>query len=277
MRSQTQTQTHNSNSNSNFNQTPIARSEYNDVLKKLNHYMLYPNLLGRVDLTYKNQTSTNIEKEKPQEWNYAEKEKLSGSKRDSMFFPDGKDKDKLFWIYYVIVNGFTKYESIERSRFLVEKNAKLECIEIVRKNRKLLTENKIRGVRDSLEDDLVNNKKISVVSFIALCVLHGLNIMYVCKQKYFEVACDPETDHVYVLHEFQGVKDNFAYEKTSDKAVLDKYRNDYFKCNSLTNPIKGVSAYKVDELKEICDKLKINYAGQKVTKNKLYELILESL
>jgi len=70
-------------------------------------------------------------------------------KCSEMFFP--KERDQLFWCYYVLVNGFGAYEMLDTHRFTVEKNEKLKCVELIRLHRKHLTSNKIRGI-DTIEN-----------------------------------------------------------------------------------------------------------------------------
>ena len=41
-----------------------------------------------------------------------------------------------------------------------------------------------------IENELLNEKKIGLKTLIALCLLYNKNLMYICKNKYFEIIND---------------------------------------------------------------------------------------
>tara|TARA_B110000967_G_C18778478_1_gene506931 strand:- start:854 stop:1132 length:279 start_codon:yes stop_codon:yes gene_type:complete len=77
-------------------------------------------------------------------------------------------------------------------------------------------------------------------------------------------------------------KNNIYYDE--DKALVDEYFNNLKKTrlliDNLNKPIKGLSAYKVMEIKELCNNLQINImknAKKTFSKKELYEKIVQKI
>ena len=107
---------------------------------------------------------------------------------DDIFIP--KYKDTLFWCFYIITKGWDAFYLVGRNSFSVEKECKISHIEMLRNNKALLKKNKWR-IR-SIEDDLLNNKKLSTTSFICLCALHNINVTLI-EEYYFYVFTHTNT------------------------------------------------------------------------------------
>ena len=257
-----------------YNNHQRNNADYNDILSNLHHYMLTPKLLSQVS----NINSDGLVKTYPEK---SVKENtssttLSKSKKEEIFFP--KENDMLFWCYFIIVNGMDKYEVLHTQRFLVEKEEKLKCIQLIRDHKKDLISKKIRN-RESIEDDLVNSRKISLKTFVSLCIVSNINVMIVNKRKYYEICCNSDEENsVLVVHHIESPTTKYGYEMINAEEKLKMYRNNYFLCHSIENPLKAISSYKSSELKEICKKLKIeDEAIEKKTKQQLYEMALNHL
>jgi hypothetical protein len=107
-------------------------------------------------------------------------------KKESIYKP--RQKDSLFWCFYILKNGFSNYEmEIINQYFVVEKTEKFRYVELIRKNKDILKIHKIKPLTE-LEDDLANKDKISIKTFFALCVLENINILLVDKRKIFELT-----------------------------------------------------------------------------------------
>ena len=197
--------------------------------------------------------------------------------KDRFFFP--KESDNLFWCYYIFANGYHNYEVIDTAKFTIEKDKKISCIDMIRQNKKQLTPFRIRGLKDTVEDDLVNSKKISLKTFIALCIVSNMNLMYIHNRTYYEIKCDPDNkDKVFVIHQFDTPVLRYGYEENISPEILEKYRTEKYCCHSFDNPLKAVSSYKVGELRDICSLLGIDSSMlEKKTKPQLYQIILETL
>jgi len=190
----------------------------------------------------------------------------------SFFIP--KQTDSLFGCFYKIIN---KDFSNENITFTLEKNLKIEYVDKLRKNKPLLKKNKFASITH-IENQLVNENKIDINTFLTLCVLENINILYIHNKKYYELI-NTETDgDTHIIH-FLDKLIKYGYEGyCSDK--ITHYKSTLFKMDNINKPLKAISYYKSQDLIDICNKLAINTKSE-TNKNKLkkdlYELIIKSL
>jgi hypothetical protein len=209
-------------------------------------------------------------------------------KSTEMFFP--KERDQLFWCYYILVNGHTAYEMLDTHRFTVEKAEKLKCVDLIRLHRKHLTAHKIRGI-DAIENMLVHDHTIDPHAFIALCVASNLNVLFIHRRKVFEVLLDVdkmEPENVHVIHQYDSPRKRYGHETCTTMVKINNYlgratdnntANYYVKAVSLANPLRAISSYKVGELRDMVIKLNLldTETAWKKTKPQMYEIIVQNL
>jgi len=196
--------------------------------------------------------------------------------KETMYRP--RQKDSLFWCFYILKYGFSNYEmEINNQYFVVEKNQKFKYIELLRKNKDLLKLHKIKPLTQ-LEDDLANKDKISPKTFFALCVLENINVLLVDKRKVYELLINDSPMNI--VH-----RNNETYyhsiELDVTEEMCNKYRETYYKLTNFDTTLKGIGSYKLQELTELCEKLNINIEDhkhktlkQKMTKKDIYELLV---
>ena len=197
--------------------------------------------------------------------------------KETMYRP--KQKDSLFWCFYILKYGFSNYEmEINNQYFVVEKNEKFKYIELLRKNKDLLKLHKIKPLTQ-LEDDLANKDKISPKTFFALCLLENINVLLVDKRKVYELLMN-DSPTINVVH-----RNNETYyhsiELDVTEEICNKYRETYYKLTNFDTTLKGIGSYKLEELTDLCQKLNINIEDhkhktlkQKMTKKDIYELLV---
>ena len=209
------------------------------------------------------------------------KQAINKNKIETMYKP--KQKDSLFWCFYVLKNGFFNYEmEINNQYFVVEKKEKFKYIELLRKNKDILKIHKIKPFTE-LEDDLANKDKISIKTFFALCIFENINILLVNNRKIYELLCtDIDEKHpINIVH-----RNNKTYEHSIEldttNEIIQKYRDTYYKMSSFEGTLKSMGSYKLEELIELCIKLNINIedpkveqkSKQKMTKKDIYNLLV---
>lgn len=198
-----------------------------------------------------------------------------------------KKKDSLFWCFYIIKYGISKYEmEIGNQYFVIEKQEKIKYIELLRenKNKDLLKNHKIKPLT-LLEDDLANQDRISIKTFFALCIVENINIILIDKRKLYE-SITTDDPKIQIVH-----RNSETYEHHIELDVLPEtintYRELYYKMPSFDISLKAISSYKMDELLELCKKFNINPTTnnestqnsdnkiiKKVTKKDIYELLV---
>ena len=77
---------------------------------------------------------------------------------------------------------------------------------------------------------------------------------------------------IFVIEKIDG---KFGLKQNSSKEKVQYYREHYWKLENLDKPLKAVSSYKSDELKDICKRLHIDCHD--MTKPQMYEKILSKL
>jgi len=200
--------------------------------------------------------------------------------KETMYRP--KQKDSLFWCFYILKHGFFNYEmEINNQYFVVEKNEKFKYIDLIRKNKDLLKIHKIKPLTE-LEDDLANKDKISIKTFFALCILENINVLLVNKRKVYELLCiDIDDKHpINIVHRNSELYEH-SIELDVTEEIIKKYRETYYKMSSFDVTLKSIGSYKLEELTNLCKKLDINIdecnkkkENKKITKKDIYELLV---
>jgi hypothetical protein len=307
----------NTNTNNNYPtqpsaSAPVPAQDYNHVLINLQDYMLHSKVLD--NSTKHKFTSLSAEKMKKNEVGQIIVSRKTGTKQSESKFSDyipkveaeeisnkmeepvpvpvvqvvdntfhPKEKDALFWCYYIIKNGYGAYVYPNTTSYINEKNEKFKCIQLLRDNKDLLKTKKIKNLKEDVEDDLANKDRIGMKTFIALCIVSKINIVYIHKRKCFEHMHNEE-EPVHVVHS----SNEYCGELNISKEQLNTYRTTLFKWESVDKPLKAVSSYKSDELLDLCIKLVFDNDSsatnatnkqnlKKKTKKELYELLVQNL
>lgn len=207
-------------------------------------------------------------------------------------------RDKLFWCFYIILNGYEEYEMNHSNSFSVEKRIKIETVEKLKSIKEKLKELKLK--RTELEDELVNKQTITIKGLCALCLVNDVSITYVYGRKYCEIGQTsvagqtPVAGQTSVPGQTSVAKQGIivqnerkeaslkwtSNELNSHNDFLTQIRQDYWFIENIQKPLKAPSAYTLTELQDICTKLKIatqinvNDKVKAKTKTKLYEEIV---
>jgi hypothetical protein len=197
--------------------------------------------------------------------------------------------DKLFWVFYKLLNNFTNSDLEKINSFKTMKDFKINCVEKIRLQKNILKEFKIQ--RMCVEDDLTNNEKISFKTFHALCILYLINVIVIRDNNTYCVLCSNNDEKViniknYKLIEISNVKiseafNNFDVELVSyTEEELQTILKSYYNIESIEKPIKAFSSYNLSDLTNIAIKLSITIFdehGKKKKKQDLYENIIKKL
>ena len=180
-------------------------------------------------------------------------------------------QDTLFWGFYIITNGELKYETIYNKNSVLAKQHKIELLLNIRKKKDIIKTYKFDTITN-IESNLANDNNLNIKTFLTLCAVENINILYVTNHTYYELLMN-DTPIIYIVRE--NIPKKYGFElATSD--IVTTIRNSLYKIESINKPIKAISYYKVNELVDICNKLAIDICG-KHTKNNLYEAIIQYL
>lgn len=237
------------------------KDNYEHIFKNLKEYMFLPENIDKY-------TNFNVIKVVN---NNNLKKKENKKVEEDIFVP--KEKDKLFWCIYVIINGIENYELINNKFFEIEKKNKIESVEKIRDNKDKLKQEKLR--KTEIEDELVNNNIISLKGLHALALINKLSIIYVGKNFYYKFLYNDDKPNIIINNNNNiGLKFNYT------EKFLTNILTNYWEIENYNKPLKGISSYSIKELTDICTRLKINILdnnGKKKIKKTLYENILMNL
>jgi hypothetical protein len=185
-----------------------------------------------------------------------------------------KFSDSLFWCYYIISKGISAYEIIQGDGFKDSLEMKIQLVYSVRENNELLKKNKWK--RNAIEDVLVNHKTISPSVFMCICAISNLNIIYIDGKKMYTLN---DSTNLNIIEKTDNGYSIFIGTDDEKSQKYEEYKQQLWQIENLTKPLRGISSYKVKELREICTKLQLNISNGKTLKKKsiLYQMIQECL
>lgn len=241
-------------------------NQYNDVLNDLQDYMLYEdNMIN--SLRIKIQPT-------PKDIKIVKQTNII---RQQLFIPN--QQESLFWCFYIIKNGDVKYETLNNKNSLIAKQMKIELVDVIRKNKDIVKMYKFDTI-SNLESNLANDNNLNVNTFLTLCAIENINIIFLRKNTYYEMLMN-DSDKIYIVHEIQSqskYNNKYGYEMGTNESISN-IRNTFFKLEAISKPIKAISAYRLDELINICNKLVINInnniTSKQKSKKELYEAIIQ--
>ena len=190
--------------------------------------------------------------------------------------------DSLLWSLYIMLYGVEKLEMIDN--YYIESNRfKFELIELLRMNKPILKANKLKI--NALEDSLIHKPFITLETVHAVVVCKALSITIVQDRKYYDVTGCGGDGATYIIEKIKGKY--VLYD--APQPVVMKYstyiRDNYWRMESISAPIRPISAYKLQDLIDISTKLglavmsvipgKFGSIGteKRKTKSELYESI----
>lgn len=158
-------------------------------------------------------------------------------------------------------------------------------------NKDLMKINKIKPMSE-IEDDLANKERISVKTFFALCIMEKINVLLVDNRKIYQ-SMNNDSPTINVIHRNSKTFENYI-ELNVTNSSIENYKETYYNVVGFEDGLKSISSYKVDELHELCKKLKIDILNsnsndttndnndtktnnKKMSKKSLYELIVQHL
>lgn len=255
---------------------------YENIYDNLKEYMFYPDVITR-NMSYvsivKHSTTNEIKKHISSEKHVSTKEKhsfastknktveVSAAVESPFFIP--REKDKFFWGFYIFVHGEYEYKIAQNNWFSIEKQWKMDTMKKLDTIKPQLKDLKIK-VAD-IEDELINCERLSLKGLQVFCILYEVNVLYVSGRKYCEFLYNNDKDAKTFVIENDGI-----YRNTDD-AYLKKIRDTYWKMENVNKPLKGASAYSLQEMQDICVKMEIELVDSVSKKKKTMKVLYQEL
>jgi hypothetical protein len=244
---------------------------YNDVLNELQDYILNEENIQK-SLRMKISVDKNDKNVKPLKIN-----DFKSNLKPSLFVPN--QQDTLFWCFYIMKNGDMKYETLPNKNSLVAKQIKIDLVSTIRKNKDIIKTYKF-DTKSNIESNLANDNNINSKTFLSLCAVENINVIYISKKTYYELLMN-DSDIIYIIREIScqsKYSNKYGFEMATEES-LNNIRSSLYKIENVDKPIKASSSYKVQDLIEMCIKLAIETTnketGKTKSKNDLYESIIQ--
>jgi hypothetical protein len=244
---------------------------YNDVLDELQDYILDEDHIDKLLKMKLSSQSQQIKADKPRVIQKV-------AHQPALFVP--AQQDSLFWCFYILKNGDASYETLNNKNSLVAKQQKIDLVSVIRKNKDIVKTYKFDTITN-LESNLANDDNLSLKTFLSLCAIENINVVYVSNKTYYEAMMN-DSGVIYIVREIQSPANKYHKKygfELSTAPVLDVIRNTLYKLEVVDKPIRAASAYKLQDLIDICGKLDIaitnKETGKNKSKNDLYESIVQ--
>ena len=176
------------------------------------------------------------------------------------------DTDTLFWCYYEMKNGVGSYDLIEKKTIVTEKQMKIALVERLREATLL---HKFAALTH-VESKLANDRAIDINTFLTLCVLDELNVVFINKRTYYELILNSGQPIHYVC------KMDYKYGMDFSSNLAD-IQNTFYKMESIDKPIRAITAYKLDELIDMHHRISGGDDSVKKKKADLYQAIIKNM
>ena len=180
---------------------------------------------------------------------------------DTFFYPDNHFIDSLFWCYHIFTNGFKDYEYSKTNSYMVEKTHKISLLNTLKKHKIVLKENKIKLT--ILENELIQQEKIGLYSFNALLLINKINIVFIDNMIYYENFNYGENKICFIKKN----KDRYGIWLETTNPSIFELKKKLIVIDEINKPLKAISNYKITELREISNKLKIPTKNPETAKN----------
>ena len=259
-----------------------TNSDLNILLNNMKKYMLFDDnisLFKRNDNDI-NKIFFNKKTGRQNESSHHKDDYKDDYKNEDLFYIN--KNDQLFWCFYIIKNGYDNYEINKNNSFYLEKSIKINSIEKLREKKDLLKINKLK--LNEIENELANEKLITIKGFIALLLINDLNIFYVGDSIFYKFISNNDKQIFIVKYNKQikklGVNINDSNGTNDTNKYIKNITETKMELFDIAKQIKGISSYKLGDLQDICNKLKINIKdndNKNLKKTLLYETILIKL
>lgn len=259
------------------------QKSYNDVISKLQHYIINDAFISktkgfiRKQELERNKTFSATPKSTPTPTPISNQIPSIIQRQPSIFYP--RDNDNLYWIFYIMKHGLIEYQYNNSNRFILEKKDKVSYIEDIKLHKPIIKMQKIMSLTD-FENSMINERKINVNTFLNLCAIEKINVIFIKNKIYYELLMTDKTEIFVVSNVNSKYKDKYGIEtceKGSDR--LNSIVSTVVQTNNIMNPIKSLSYYKLDDLIQMSNKFNLPTVCDTSKKNKkkadLYEQLVQ--
>ena len=162
--------------------------------------------------------------------------------------------DSILWSLYIMLYGVEKYEMIE-NHYIESNRFKFELIEFLRDNKTILKANKVK--LSSTEDTLVHKPFITLETLHAVAICKSLSLYIIQDRKYYDVSSGSGSGTPFIIEKIKGKYLLYMAPDPISMKYIAYVRTNYWRMESISAPIRPISAYKLQDLIDISEKLNL--------------------
>lgn len=192
-----------------------------------------------------------------------------------------KQKDTLFWCIYIAGNNYNDYLNINRNYGVQELEIKYKTHEFIKNNTHKLKNTNIKFtkilIQEVLSELITNINNTSFQSAIALITYFNINIIIIdpTEKIFLELKSnEDETIPTYLLK-----KDKYGkYSIDLNILIMEQIANiqtNKIKLVSYQTPLKPMSGYKLDEIKNMMNILGLETSN--MNKTEMYVILIQNV
>ncbi len=168
--------------------------------------------------------------------------------------PSGPASDSLLWIAYIITYGLEKFETIE-NHYTESNTFKFNLVEMIRNHKPILKANKLKLT--GIEESLVHKPFINLETLQAIVLCKNISLCIVQERKYYEIqnGGGGGGGGGYIIEKIKGKYVVYMCPDKMKTEYLEYIRSNYWLMESISAPIRPMSAYKLQDLVDISTKL----------------------
>ena len=172
---------------------------------------------------------------------------------NSYLFYVRRDKDKLFWAFYIMLHGEDAYKYL-KTKFITEKEIKIGAVEKMRKLPNVFKQHKLNKVR--IENELSGDVPLTLEGFYGLCVIYNISAIFMKRNCYCELYGVGDSSVTHIVEEVEGGLGIHVFKtKEASSEFVKQVRESKWKMENVLTPIKSISSYTHAELLEIYNKV----------------------
>ncbi len=212
----------------------------------------------------------------------AEVDKQKEKEKEKSYLFNIKEKDKLLWAFYIMLNGEDAYKYL-KTKFVADKEVRIKSVEKLQKMSNVFKQHKLNKGR--IEAELSSDALLTLEGFFGLCIIHNLSALFMKRNCYCELYGVGDSDNPYLIEEVEnGIGIHIFKNKESSAEMAIDVRKTKWKMENVLAPIKSISSYTHSELLEIYNKVmsmskesqqqqQQEHIKEKKTKQYLYDYI----
>nr|QFG75196.1 MAG: hypothetical protein [Megaviridae environmental sample] len=169
------------------------------------------------------------------------------------------NKNSLFWLFYITKYGYDHFIGLERKKFIEQEKEKYKNVDLFNQQSSHFKTHKLKKI------NIINNllyEETNMATLKALCVYNNISVIVEYKYCYIELLFNSTPPYIY-----KNI-DGLVCLKPYSTILINEIRKHKISIKDVEKKLNSVSYYKVDDLKNMANKLSISLFNENDKKKK---------